>query len=120
MLYVFYDVSFWGILAPNRGSNPNCPHCKVKSGPLDHQEVTALCCAWLLQSCPTLCGPMDHSPPGSSVHGVLRVGILEWVAMPSSRGFPDPGIEPVSFMSPALGGRFPTRAPPGRPRDAPG
>ena len=39
-----------------------------------------------LQSCPTLCGPMDHSPPGSSVHGILQVRIVEWVAMPSSRG----------------------------------
>ena len=39
-----------------------------------------------LQSCPTLCNPMDHSPPGSSVHGILQAKILEWVAMPSSRG----------------------------------
>ena len=30
--------------------------------------------------------PMDCSPPGSSVHGILQSGILEWVAMPSSRG----------------------------------
>ena len=39
-----------------------------------------------LQSCPTLCDPMDCSPPGSSVHGILQARILEWVAMPSSRG----------------------------------
>ena len=40
-----------------------------------------------LQSCPTLCDPMDcMDPPGSSVHGVLQARILEWVAMPSSRG----------------------------------
>ena len=38
------------------------------------------------QSCPTLCDPMDCSPPGSSVHGILQARILEWVAMPSSRG----------------------------------
>ena len=38
------------------------------------------------QSCPTLCSPMDCSPPGSSVHGVLQARILEWVALPSSRG----------------------------------
>ena len=38
------------------------------------------------QSCPTLCDPMDCSPPGSSVHGILWARILEWVAMPSSRG----------------------------------
>jgi len=37
------------------------------------------------QSCPTLCGPMDCSPPDSSVHGILRARIVEWVAMLSSR-----------------------------------
>ena len=39
-----------------------------------------------LQSCPTLCNPMDCSPPGSSIHGILQARILEWVSMPSSRG----------------------------------
>ena len=37
------------------------------------------------QSCPTLCDPMDSSPPGSSVYGIIQARILEWVAMPSSR-----------------------------------
>ena len=39
-----------------------------------------------LQSCPTLCNPMEGSPPGSSVRGILQARILEWVVMPSSRG----------------------------------
>ena len=39
-----------------------------------------------LQSCPTVCEPMDCSPPGSSVLGILQARILEWVAMSSSRG----------------------------------
>ena len=39
-----------------------------------------------LQLCPTLCDPMDHSLPGSSVHGIFPAGILEWVSVPSSRG----------------------------------
>ena len=39
-----------------------------------------------LQSCWTLCDPMDCSLPGSSVHESLQARILEWVAMPSSRG----------------------------------
>ena len=43
-------------------------------------------CAKMLQSCLTLRDPMDCSPPGSSVHGTLPARILEWVAMPSSRG----------------------------------
>ena len=38
------------------------------------------------QLCPTLCDPMDYSPPGSSVHGILQERLLEWVVMPSSRG----------------------------------
>ena len=38
------------------------------------------------QSCPTLCDPMDCSPPGSSIHGILQVRILEWVAISFSRG----------------------------------
>ena len=50
-----------------------------------------------LQSCPTLCYPMDYSPPTSSVHKILQVGILEWTAVPSS---------PTSRMIPALAGRF--------------
>ena len=32
------------------------------------------------------CDPMNHSPPGSSVHGILQARMLEWVAMPFSRG----------------------------------
>ena len=39
-----------------------------------------------LQSCPALCDPVDCSPPGSSVHGVLQARILEWVVMPSYSG----------------------------------
>ena len=35
----------------------------------------------LLQSCPTLCDPMDCSPPGSSVHGIFQARVLEWVAI---------------------------------------
>ena len=41
---------------------------------------------FVAQSCPTLCDPTDCSPPGSSVHGILQARILEWAAMPSSRG----------------------------------
>ena len=39
-----------------------------------------------LQLCPTLCGPMNCSPPGASIHGILQATILEWVAMPFSGG----------------------------------
>ena len=47
------------------------------------QSKPVLCCVYAqsLQSGPTLCNPMDCSPPGSFVHGISQVGILEWVAI---------------------------------------
>ena len=63
-------------------------------------------CVKSLQSCPTLCHPMGHSPSGSSVHGIFQARILEWVVMSSSRDLPDPGTEPASLTAPALAGRF--------------
>ena len=39
------------------------------------------------QSCPTLCNPMDYNPLDSSVHGILQARILEWVAIPFSKGY---------------------------------
>ena len=42
------------------------------------------------QLCLTLCDTMDYSPPGSSVHGILQIRLLEWVAMPCSRGSSQP------------------------------
>ena len=42
------------------------------------------------QLCPTLCDPMNCSPPGSSVHGILLARILKWVAIPFSRGSSQP------------------------------
>ena len=43
-----------------------------------------------VQSCPTLCDPMDCSPPGFSVHGILQARILEWVAISFWRGSSPP------------------------------
>ena len=56
-----------------------------------------------------LCDPMDCSPQGSSVHGILQASILEWVAFPSPGDLPDPSIEPTSL---ALAGGFFTAEPP--------
>ena len=65
---------------------------------------------------PTLCNPLDYSPPGSSVPGVLQARILEWAAIPFSRGSSRPGMEPASPALPsALAGRFFPTEPPGRP-----
>ena len=46
-----------------------------------HRCWVAAAAATLLQSCPTLCDPMDYSLPGSSVHGILQARVLEWVAI---------------------------------------
>ena len=62
--------------------------CTPLQNPL---ETTPSCChgcvcAQLLQSCLTLCDPMDCSLPRSSLHGILQARILEWIVMLSSRG----------------------------------
>ena len=59
-------------------------------------------------SWPTLCGPMDCSPPDSSVQGIFQARTLEWVATSYFRES-DPGTEPASLANPA---RFCTIAPP--------
>ena len=58
------------------------------------------CYAKANQFCPTLCNPMDCNPPCSFVHG-----ILEWVAMPSSRGSSQPR-DRTCLTSPELAGEF--------------
>ena len=58
-------------------------------------------CTQSLQPCPTLCDPMDGSPPGSSVHETLQGRILEQVATPFSRGCSNPGIKSRSPASQA-------------------
>ena len=56
------------------------------------------------QSGPTLCDPMDSSPPGSSVQEILQARILEGLPFLPSGDVPNPGIEPATLMSPALAG----------------
>ena len=76
--------------------------------------IETKCKPWILlaflvlvaQLYPILCNPMNCSPPGSSVHGISQTTILEWVAIPFSRGSSQPRnqtrISYVSFIS----GRF--------------
>ena len=63
-----------------------------------------VCCVSVTQLCLTLCSPMDCSPPGSSVHGILQARILRWVAMPSSRESSQPR-DPIQ-VSLTAGGFF--------------
>ena len=62
--------------------------------------------AMWLQSCPILCDPIDHSPPGSSVHGILQARMLEWLPFPPPGDLPNPGIELMSLTPPALADGF--------------
>ena len=71
----------------------------------------------LTQSWPTVCNPMDYSLPGFSVHRILQAGILEWEAIPSSRG----SSRPRQGLNPRLLGLLHRQAgslplvPPGKP-----
>ena len=52
--------------------------CEV---PVPLRAAAAATAAKSLQSCPTLCDPMDCSPPGSSIHGIFQAIVLEWGAI---------------------------------------
>ena len=92
---VFPRQEYWsGLLCPPPGglSDPGIKPVSVTFPALACGFFTtnAITCpvsaVKVTQSCPTLCDPMDCSLPGSSVHGILQAGILEWVAVPFSRG----------------------------------
>ena len=80
-------------------------------------EIHACMPAESLQPCPTLCDPVDSSPPGSSVHGILQARTLEWVATPSSRGASPPRDQTHISYASCIGRRIldHERAPPGKP-----
>ena len=59
------------------------------------------------QSCPTLCDPIDGSPPGSPVHGIFQAGVLEWVAIAFSRNAGDLGSIPRPGRSAGEGNGYP-------------
>ena len=73
-----------------------------------------LCSTISAQLCPTLCDPMECSPPGFSVHRIFQARILE-LPFPSLGDLLDPGIEPTSLVFPALASGFFITAPPGKP-----
>ena len=73
----------WG-LVPGAARELTRGHPSLPSG-------TGLC-VLVARSCLTLRDPMDCSPPGSTVHGILQARTLEWAATASSRGLPDPGL----------------------------
>ena len=56
--------------------------------------------------CPAVSDPLDGSPPGSSVHGVLQARTRSGLPIPPPGDLPDPRIKPLSLISPASAGRF--------------
>ena len=70
------------------------------------------CCCLVTKSCLTLCYPVDCSPPGSSVHGISQARVLEWVAIPFSKGSFQPRDQTLISC---LVGRFFTTESPGKP-----
>ena len=75
-------------------SGPRYRRCQGQEALRQHNSACVR--ARSSQSCLTLCDPVDCSPPGSSVHGILQARVLEWVAILFSRDLSDPGIEPGS------------------------
>ena len=83
--------------------SPGCPGmvipedwCVILSSSSNNACVCVCVCArFVFQSCPTLCDAMNCSPSGSCVRGIFQAKLLEWVAMPFSRGiFPPQGLNP--------------------------
>ena len=74
--------------SPGKNTGVGC-HCLLQCMKVKSESEDA-------QSCPTLSDPMDYSPPGSSVHGSLQAGVLEWGAIAFSI------ISPFIFLIQAL------------------
>ena len=76
------------VSVPRAGECPLCGYVSASSFSfLIRTPVLLDCVCSSIQLCLTLCNPMDCSPPGSSVRGILQARTLEWVAVPSSRGY---------------------------------
>ena len=72
---------------PTQGSNPGLLHCRQMLYWLSYKGSPNIYTAKSPQSCPTLCDPIEGSPPGSPVHGILQARRLEWVAISSSNAW---------------------------------
>ena len=99
-------------LPPTLPSLPWLPLVKGVSGfAFSLQDQKYLCCCLITKSCPTLCNPMDCSPPGS-VHGIFQARILELVAIYFSR---ESSQSRNRTVSPAWQANSFTTEPPGKP-----
>ena len=106
--WTYPDLALPTWLCLSRNGSPHigyqiCGHTVVHST-LFYPFKVSVRVSLIAQECPTLCDPMNCSPPGSSVHGVFRgenTGVIRHFLLQG--GLPDLGIE---FMSPTLAGGF--------------
>ena len=73
-------------------SRPLVLPCSCRMPPSPHIFLSFIFIVLVSEFCPTLCDPVECSPPGSSVHGILQARILEWVAIPFCRGSSPPWV----------------------------
>ena len=90
--HIFTSSVIHSFICDSSKQNSSCYLFFVPPGNLEHISVLFIECVCVLvaQSCPTLCNPMDWGPPGSCVHWIFQTRILEWVAIPFSRGSSQP------------------------------
>ena len=79
-----HQIGFIFLLACSKMYFPEFPAVSL-SAITDQWSVGVCVCVLVVQSCLTLCDPLDCSPPCSSVHGILQARILEWVSICFSR-----------------------------------
>ena len=89
--FLLHSIHF---LYPWQGLSPEFMPFMYFKRPFVFLLVTV--CVLVTQSCLTLCDPMDSSPPGFSVHGILQARLLEWVTISFSRG--SSGMFYASFL----------------------
>ena len=82
------SLSFLQQIFPIQKSNKGLLHCRRILYQLSYQGTSAAAAAKSLQSCLTLCDPIDSSLPGFSVHGIFQARVLEWGAIAFSKGNP--------------------------------
>ena len=94
-------------------------HCRQILYPLSHRGsplfLDVVFVVLVAKLCPTLCDPMDCSPPASSVHGIFQARTLEWAAISSCRGFSQPRDQTHVSRVPCTGRQALPPAPAGKP-----
>ena len=119
-----YGVLFWKIqlIFYNKGSQFYCIHCSVFHPVWLSLSFNIFCqcnCSYavclITQSYPTLSNPMECSPPGSSVHGILQQEYWSGLPFPPPGDLLNPEIESGSLAPPVLAGGFLTTTLPGKP-----